>query len=119
LGTDPAVRELSLVAREKVLGMRGGFDRHFPEAVWEEYAMGLRSEEDCKLLEEHLLICAACQDLLAEADEYIQVAKAATVLTAAMDTPDRPLITDFRMRRRLSKPVQVAAALAGSLLWLS
>ena len=124
--------------------MNGGFDRHFPERtarvapasaskrlrpallcamftedVWEEYAMGMRSEEDCKLLEEHLLICSACQDLLAEADKYIPVAKAAVALATAEDTGDRSLFTDIRMRMHLSKPVKAAATLAGGLLWLS
>jgi hypothetical protein len=81
--------------------MNAGFDRHFPEEVWEEYAMGMRSEQDCKPLEEHLLICSACQELLAEADEYIRVAKAATALTRGK-------------RRRLSKPVTAAATLSGT-----
>ena len=27
--------------------MNAGFDRHFPEEVWEEYAMGMPSEEVC------------------------------------------------------------------------
>jgi hypothetical protein len=91
--------------------MNTGFDRHFakrtardrlvyggnqsrPAAlcatftadVWEEYAMGMQSEEACEPLEEHLLICSACQDLLAEADEYIRVAKTAAALAA----PEEP-----------------------------
>jgi hypothetical protein len=76
--------------------MNAGFDRHFSKEIWEEYAMGMKSERDCMPLEEHLLICPACQDLLAEADEYIQAAKAAL----------------SRTRRRLSKPVASAVTLA-------
>jgi len=79
--------------------MNAGFDRHFPAEVWEKYALGMQSEEDCKSLEEHLLICSACQDLLADADEYIRVAKAAAALAAGT-------------RRRLSKPVAAATTLA-------
>jgi hypothetical protein len=62
--------------------MNAKFDLHPPEELWEEYALGMRSEDDCKPLEEHLPICSVCQDLLAETDEYIQVVKAAVALTA-------------------------------------
>jgi hypothetical protein len=75
--------------------MNASFDRHSSTEVWEKYAMGMLSQEDCKPLEEHLLICPACQDLLAETDEYIRVTK--TALSS--------------MRRRLSKPVAAAMAL--------
>jgi Putative zinc-finger len=85
--------------------MNASFDHHFSEAVWEEYAMGMQSEEDCQSLEEHLLICPACQDLLAEADDYIQIAKAAMGLAEGT-------------RRRLSKPVASAVTLASALLLL-
>ncbi len=79
--------------------MNAGFD-HFPESTWEAYSMGTLSEEDSAPLEEHLLICPACQDLLAEADEMVRVAKAAL----------------SRVKQKLSKPVATAVALAGALL---
>jgi hypothetical protein len=75
--------------------MNAGFDRHYSEQVFEEYALGMRPEEDCASLEEHLLICPACQDLLAEEDDYIQVVKVAAALLAGT-------------ARRLSKPVAAA-----------
>jgi hypothetical protein len=75
--------------------MNASFDQHSATEVWEKYAMGMLLQEDCKPLEEHLLICPACQDLLAETDEYIRVAKTALSST----------------RRRLSKPVSAAMAL--------
>jgi len=78
--------------------MNTGFD-HFSEETWEEYAMGMQSDEDCQPLEEHLLICRACQDLLAEADEYIQIVKGATALPEGT-------------RRRWSKPAASAVTLA-------
>jgi hypothetical protein len=78
--------------------MNAGFDRHFSEQVIEEYALGMQSKGECTPLEEHLLICSACRDVLADADEYILVMKAAAALLAA--TP-----------RRLSKPVAAAATL--------
>jgi hypothetical protein len=69
----------------------------FSGEAWEAYALGMPSEGDSLSLEEHLLICPACQDKLAEVDEYIRVAKVATARAAGV-------------RGRLSKPV--AAALA-------
>jgi len=90
----------------------------FSEDVWEEYALGLRADEDCADLEEHLLICSACQDLVAELDEYVQVVKAAALATSS-DDPGGLLSADTRSRRSLSKPMKVAVAIAGSVLWLS
>jgi hypothetical protein len=79
--------------------MNARLDRHISEEVLEEYALGMQSNVDCKPLEEHLLICPACQDLLAATDEYIRVAKAAAALTT-------------RSANRLSKPVAAAVTLA-------
>jgi hypothetical protein len=82
--------------------MNAGFDRyspHFPQEVWEAYALGMKSEQECAPLEEHLLLCPACQDQLANADDYIRVVKAAAALAAGT-------------RRRLSKPMAAAVTLA-------
>ncbi len=57
--------------------MNAGLDRHYPEEIWESYALGMLSEEQSAPLEEHLLICPPCQDLLAELDEYLKAFKAA------------------------------------------
>jgi len=84
--------------------MNAGFDRHYPAEVWEKYSMGMQSEDDCTPLEEHLLLCPACQDLVAQADEYIRVVKAAAALAAGT-------------RRRLSKPMAAAATLVNALLF--
>ncbi len=75
--------------------MNASFDRHFPEQTWEEYALGMSSEEVCTLLEEHLLVCPRCQDLLAEVDEYIRIARAAAALLEPTG-------------KRLSKPMAAA-----------
>jgi hypothetical protein len=82
--------------------MNTGLDRHYREEVWENYAMGILSDQESEPLEEHLLICSACQDLLAAADEYLEVAKAALTLAARGDQ-------SVRTRRRLSKSVAAAA----------
>jgi hypothetical protein len=122
---------ISSVPARKVLVMNAGFDReipHFPkrtaldaptderqdlrpaalcaryqEDVWEQYALGMLSKADCESLEEHLLICPACQDALAGADEYIESVKAAADLLTSQD--------DSRTSRRLSKPMAAAATL--------
>lgn len=127
----------------KVAGMNGGFDRYFSrlpardsrtneakraprklcaafsEEIWEEYALGLRNEESSEVLEEHLLVCTDCQDVLAEVDEYIRVAKAAMALSTPGDDGGGLLFPDSQTHRRLSKPVKAAAAFAGNVLWLS
>jgi hypothetical protein len=75
--------------------MNAALDQHYSEPMWEEYAMGRLSGEECERLEEHLLICSACQGLLAEVDQFIQVTKAAL----------------SSVRSRLSKPMSSAMTL--------
>ena len=88
--------------------LKTGMDGHFPYAVWEEYVMRMLSAEECTPLEEHLLVCPACQDLLAEADEYIEIAK--TALTRMTHGgSDQPVVKDSRTRRRLSKGAAAAS----------
>jgi anti-sigma factor RsiW len=74
-----------------------GLDHHFSQDEWENYALCKFSGEECAPLEEHLLICPACQDMLAELDEYVEVLRAGTALL------DPAAVTDPRMRRRISK----------------
>lgn len=57
--------------------MNAGLDRHYPEEIWESYALGMLTEQQSIPLEEHLLICPACQDVLAELDEYLEVFRTA------------------------------------------
>ena len=86
--------------------MSASFDRHVPEehipgAILDEFVMEMLSEQDCALWEEHLLICALCQDRVSEADEYVGLMKRA----AAEISDPRP----GQNRRRLAKPMLVAA----------
>jgi hypothetical protein len=57
--------------------VNAGLDHHYPEEIWESYALGMLSEQQSAPLEEHLLICRACQDMLAELDEYLEVLRIA------------------------------------------
>ena len=88
--------------------MNASFDRHFPEIVWEAYALGKLSEGECASMEEHLLLCPLCQDLLAEWDEYINVIKTAATLATREDSGAKSLISDNKTRRHLSKGAMAA-----------
>lgn len=57
--------------------MNAGLEGHYPEEIWESYAMGMLSKEQSAPLEEHLLLCPACQDVLAELDEYLEAMRSA------------------------------------------
>jgi uncharacterized CHY-type Zn-finger protein len=57
--------------------MNTDFTRHFPEDVLEKYAMGKLSDEENAPVEEHLLICGICQQVLSKLDEYLDVVRAA------------------------------------------
>lgn len=69
--------------------------------MWENFALHKLSEAECVPLEEHLLICSACQDILAEIDEYIEVIKAAAALLEP-GKAENP-VTDSRTRRQIAK----------------
>jgi anti-sigma factor RsiW len=84
---------------------------HYSEEAWENYAMGKLSEQDSASLEEHLLVCPACQDLLANVDEYLEIAKAALELLRASPLSGPPPVTDAKTRRRLSKAVGASGTL--------
>jgi hypothetical protein len=60
--------------------MNTGFVSHVPEDVLEKYAMGMLPDQACDPVEEHLLLCLACQSRLEAVDEYIQVIKTAMAL---------------------------------------
>jgi hypothetical protein len=50
---------------------------HATEQQLESYSLGTLPEGEIEPLEEHLLICQDCQDLLVEADEYVSAMRAA------------------------------------------
>jgi anti-sigma factor RsiW len=75
--------------------MRPDLNQHVPEEILDELALDMLHEQDCAVWEEHLLICEACQDRLAETDEYIQTMKEAAAA--------------IRNGRGLAKPVAVAS----------
>jgi len=52
-------------------------EKHPLEERLEEYSRGMLPEEEAERLEEHLLLCAPCQDKLAELDAYVDATRQA------------------------------------------
>ena len=69
---------------------------HFPERVLEKYAMGRLSEQESGPLEEHLLICGDCRQVLSNLDEYLDIVR------AALAESDSEHVTAFKA---VKKPV--------------
>lgn len=90
--------------------MSASFDRHIPEEhipedILDEFVMEMLSEQDSAFWEEHLLICARCQDRVAQADEYVRAMKSAA---ASISDPSSDQDGE-QNRRSLAKPMLVAA----------
>jgi hypothetical protein len=58
--------------------MNTGFFCHISEETLETYALGRVLDAQFEPLDEHLLLCPACQIRLEELEEYIEVMRAAT-----------------------------------------
>ena len=68
---------------------------HPSEEVLEEYALGRLTGPELEQFEEHLLVCAQCQDGLAETDEFIVTMKQATAGIAPR--PERKWFDRFNL----------------------
>ncbi len=53
------------------------FELHFPDDLFEQYTLGTASNPDCRLLEEHLLLCVACRRRLMKVEEFVLVVRTA------------------------------------------
>jgi len=71
--------------------MNTGLILHIPEELLEEFALGRVPDPDCTPVDEHLLICPACQNNLAEIDEYIRVIRAALAALPPLPSKRSPL----------------------------
>lgn len=60
-------RELEIL-EEKVAGTQNG---HITEDILEAYSLGRLPETEVAPIEEHLLVCAACQDRLQATDLFV------------------------------------------------
>jgi len=52
-------------------------NRHMGEEEIERYSMGLLSHEEAERVEQHLLLCTACQELVNKEDGFIQAIRTA------------------------------------------
>jgi hypothetical protein len=98
--------------------MEAGSGRHASDDVLERYSMGRLDAAESQALEEHLLICAGCQDNLALTDAYLKSMWSAAVevrlqAIAKASAPD-PVKQWFRGLFELRKPAWILgmAALA-------
>jgi hypothetical protein len=61
---------------------------HALEDHLERYSVGTLLEADEEILEEHLLICPACQERLTEIDDYVRAVRSAASILRAEDSPN-------------------------------
>jgi anti-sigma factor RsiW len=88
---------------------------HLQDEQLERYSLGRLRESELEALEEHLLICAHCQDKLAEVDAYVTAMK-----SAALKLQDRPPSLWDRVKALVpdwfTSPLPAGAALAVAVL---
>ncbi len=89
---------------------------HVSEEVLEKYSMNRLSPQETESVEEHLLVCPACQDKLDETDVFIKATRRAAARLAQEERPTPP--RTFRAWRRLPIPVWATVSAAGLVLLL-
>jgi hypothetical protein len=92
--------------------MRQEETQHILDDKLELYSMGRIPEEELDQLEDHLLVCAHCQDRLAEAQEYTRIMKTAT---ARLERQPSPQAVPFWQKLFASPHPVWAAAVAMAL----
>ena len=89
------------------------FGVHPAEDVLEEYAFDRLEEQQTGPLEEHLLMCPACQESLASIDEYILLMKQALLERASLPPARPPRFTHaFRVAPAWTTVIGALAAAA-------
>src|SRR4029077_17921903 len=84
---------------------------HIDDSMLDQYAMGILREDLVAGLEEHFLVCRACQDRLIETDELLRLFRA-----AATQIEPRPMSVFDRIRT--TRPILSLGALAATMLVL-
>jgi len=75
---------------------------HLTEDAIESYSLGRLTGPDCETLEEHILLCAGCQDRLQQMDDFIAAFKVASAKTGrASSGLESELPAVERLRRKL------------------
>jgi anti-sigma factor RsiW len=94
---------------------------HISTQLWERYALQQIPEDQLAPVEEHLLLCAVCQQRLAEIDEFVDGFKLAArqVTVADRALPGRRLQAVFRRPLQWSLPLSAAVFIiaVGGLLY--
>ena len=81
---------------KKVIVMPIPSGSHASNDVLEQYAMDRLSEEETASLEEHLLVCAACQEQQREMDDYVRA------MRQALSEIEQESIVKSKMKRFFS-----------------
>ena len=90
-----------------------GQTRHIDDETLDRYALGKLSEDDAAPIEEHLLVCHACQDRLDRADSFIGAFREAAPL---VPEPEAAGVPWYRRIPQIPKSVWVPALAAVALL---
>jgi len=95
--------------------MQSSFEAHASDETLEAYSQGTLSEAELSSFEEHLLVCAQCQDRLAETDAFIRATReAARELQAA--SAGAGLLTKLKLPNRIWISALAGLAVALSVL---
>jgi hypothetical protein len=93
--------------------MQTEFGEHAGEEELELYSMGRLEGTQLEAIEEHLLVCASCQDRLEDMDIYVRAARAATAKLAAEPSQKNLGFMDrFRAFALSYEPVLITVAVA-------
>ena len=90
--------------------------QHIPEETLEQYSMGRLSDSESEPVEEHLLVCMHCQDLLTETEDFLHAVRAATDQLKDNPEPVSWWKHWWESATALPKPVFAMAACALALL---
>jgi hypothetical protein len=92
--------------------MMSSSQAHVSDDRLEQYLMGSLPESDVNEVEDHLLVCHPCQDLLEETEQYLATMKIATA--QVLSSPERQPFWSrwLRFVFEIPKPALAAAACA-------
>ncbi len=89
---------------------------HVGEEALEKYSMGRTSEPEAEPIEEHILICAGCQDRLEAMDEFLLTMREAARLSATSAPRRRRPWFGWPVFATGWKPALAAGAMAAALV---
>jgi hypothetical protein len=106
-------RRTAQTAVRKDAVMQTAIGGHAGDEELELYSMGKLEGAQLEGIEEHLLVCASCQDRLAETDIYVRAARAVAAKLAAEPRQERPSFWGRLRTLVLSyEPILITVAIA-------